>query len=130
MKQTNVLTFLQKMKVADMIRAHIEPDGDKHIRYKDGLTDDGMAQRAAAAFGWPVTEGNVVALRRQIGGKLRRHGNIESMAKARAARWGSGKGGKSPDGLAAEIAALRAEIVALRRAIEAAGFIEMGVAAQ
>lgn len=120
----NVLTFAEKTKVVDLIRAKTEPDGDKHVRYIDGLTDATLAEQAAKLLGRPVTEQNVFNLRLQVVGKFRTGAAgphiLANLAKAQAAK--AAKRAAARQGIASDdVAAIRADIAELRAAVQSIG---------
>jgi hypothetical protein len=99
-------TFPQQFKIAAAIQAATEPDGDKFIRYTDGLTDAALAARLTKEFGFSVTEFNVISIRKGVAGVLRRGpgfkpGNKHATASVRA-----------------EVAELRAAVHALGEMVE------------
>lgn len=130
-------------KLIALLARHTEPDGDKIIKYVDGLTDEKFADLAAKKLGATVTPWIVYQTRRNSIGMLRR-GNTspEHLARIRAiyeAKKAAKKNGKAHpdmiveeplkavvhpgqyDGVIAAIDLLRAEIVNLRAALESAG---------
>jgi hypothetical protein len=107
------LTFPQKFKLAALIQENTEPDGEKFIRYTNGMTDEKIAALAAEQSGHPVTAHNVAAIRKEVVGRLNR---------------GQGAPGRNK-GVRADVEALRAEVAELRDALAAIG-VPMRIAAQ
>jgi hypothetical protein len=103
----NTLTPARKFQILTAMSDHIEPDGDKYIRYKNGTTDEKIAEQ----WGLPVK--SVQRLRRSTFGtfsnKWNRLGKNRKQAKGR-----SPVSGKQIKALTEEVTQLRNEVVALR----------------
>jgi hypothetical protein len=110
------LTFMQKFKLAALIQENTEPDGEKFIRYTNGLTDEKLAALAAKQSGHPVTARNITAIRKDVVGCLNR-------ARPRGAP-------SRNKGVRADVEALRAEVAELRDALAILGIPAARIAAQ
>jgi hypothetical protein len=70
--QMNRLPFAVKVRIADAVRAAVEPDGDKYVKYRDGLTDATLAERLSGETGTAIAETAITTVRREVAGKFRK----------------------------------------------------------
>jgi hypothetical protein len=82
----NFLNTREKMACIKYLDDNTAPDGDGFVKYVNGVAnDEDAAKRMTQALGFEVTTPNVVRLRQDVCGKLRKGGaSPEQMAKVRA----------------------------------------------
>jgi transcription elongation factor Elf1 len=70
--QRNRLPFAVKVRIADAVRAAVEPDGDKYVKYRDGFSDAILAERLSGETGTAIAETAITTVRREVAGKFRK----------------------------------------------------------